>query len=1731
MNKKIKSNLVKKIGFIWSRFLVIKNKKSLYLNIKGLQALLKKNGFSSSYSYILKLLKEKKIKGEKINRAWQFERKYVDRLIKENKESKLISKLFRKVFPKKEPQKKEIILPLYFGWGIKVAIDKFEEKIVTPFKNKYEFVGVFILVSIIVMGTMIFLTINTTLGVTYTWTQTDWDDGATTTYPLHPTNVTGWTKYLETTSDLTAAVSGEIEYTPVAELPAKSATLPNAKYDSATVYDPAGDKFYNIGGYYLDGSNDPQFLNEIVQYDPNTDVATTTNIGILPVTLRGHAAAFNTDDGDIYIFGGYTGSAYNLNIYKYDPGIPANAPTDTGDDISTQGRIYASVVYAEDVNKFYLFGGYYLDSVDGPFNPKYTDEIIEYNPVSGAVSVITAGSLPAISGTSAVYYPNDEQIYIFGGYDSDAVDYSDTIYEFDPTNAANGATDTGDNLPSRRAYTAASYYNSFGDGAIDKMYIFGGYRIDSPDSSIYLDDILIYTGAGNATVQTEILAGQIKGASVALDTTDGQIYFFGGYDGDVSVLEFSDVIYNYKLFFGPLVSSAYNTTDSTTVITKFEWSETLPAGTTILFQVRSASNNDSGTPGDSTDDSPNVYSDWCGPDNSGAGCATDTYFTANTGTEAIDPMFQDGVDDHWFQYRVYLVSDSLNNSPTLTETVMTYVLNTEPTVSSVTASQDSVGDVNVTYTSSDEDQSTSTNALFYDLGITLNGELDSTATTVPVSNATYLPSTGTLLIDQEEMTYTGKDGNSITGVTRGQNNSLFYKTIHTSGTTVWGKAVTVTGDVGVDLTYGSGKIITWTADTDLDGYYAATGTVIMRVTANDGNAARQLGGANSSSFEFDVNDPVVGTTSVGATGVDINGNATTTIYGADKATSTIVTLNLSATDDTTLQVIQSNDGTFDTESYESYSSSIAGDLGDECADQEYGCSKTIYVKFKDAYGNIIGNYTDTVTLDTNSPAIPGHSYIQDVSNADTSEWRLFVTWDKATESDWIRYEIASSTDGISYGTPHKITDVNLNYLLETDLVQEDTYYYKIRSIDDGVNQSDYSTVVSQVAGGNPSDTVAPTIISVATSTITTSSAKITWDTTDDVTTSVVVYSEATSVPGGSATQGVSGYSDSHEVTLTGLNASTTYYFKARSADPSNNSADSAIYSFTTETPDTTGPIISNILAGTLTEDSATITWTTEEGATSFVEHSTSTGFTTGTLQGSFDYATSHTIILHGLDEGQQYYYKVRSTDSSGNETISSQTSFSTTASSADVTGPVISSVATSSVAYNTITVTWTTDEVSSSFVEFGLNTSYGRVYGQDESVTSHSVDLPKDLLPATEYNFRVRSIDAAGNPGMSSNYTFTTSVSPNDVVAPEISSVVIGNPGTTSVKITWITDEVADSYIGYSLGTTTYTHEQGTPDMVTSHAIDVIGLQPGTTYYFRVKSKDPTGNQQIDNNSGNGYQFTTDESVGTTPVISNIQIVDVGSNTATITWITNESANSFVQYGIDENYGSTQGEYGTRTSHSVTLNGLLSDITYHFKIRSTNSSDLEGVSEDDTFTTEIAVDITPPVISAVSSGSLGLDSATITWTTNEVTDNIVLYGVATSSLTNVAGNNTDSLTDHSIDLSGLSSGVTYYYQVQSKDTVGNVTTDNNSSSYYSFVTTADTTAPTISSVAHPVVDRNSATITWTTDESATSQVEYGTDSALAGSSSTTEVTDLRTAHSVICIRINFRNSVLLQSSL
>jgi chitodextrinase len=83
-------------------------------------------------------------------------------------------------------------------------------------------------------------------------------------------------------------------------------------------------------------------------------------------------------------------------------------------------------------------------------------------------------------------------------------------------------------------------------------------------------------------------------------------------------------------------------------------------------------------------------------------------------------------------------------------------------------------------------------------------------------------------------------------------------------------------------------------------------------------------------------------------------------------------------------------------------------------------------------------------------------------------------------------------------------------------------------------------------------------------------------------------------------------------------------------------------------------------------------------------------------------------------------------------------------------------VGVTSLTSTSVTVTWSTDEASNSYVEYGLTSAYGSNASSTTLVSAHAVPLT-GLASNTTYHYHVRSTDAAGNASsFSADKTFTT---------------------------------------------------------------------------------------------------------------------------------------------------------------------------------------------------------------------------------------------------------------------------------------------------------------------------------------------------------------------------------------
>ncbi len=153
----------------------------------------------------------------------------------------------------------------------------------------------------------------------------------------------------------------------------------------------------------------------------------------------------------------------------------------------------------------------------------------------------------------------------------------------------------------------------------------------------------------------------------------------------------------------------------------------------------------------------------------------------------------------------------------------------------------------------------------------------------------------------------------------------------------------------------------------------------------------------------------------------------------------------------------------------------------------------------------------------------------------------------------------------------------------------------------------------------------------------------------------------------------------------------------------------------------------------------------------------------------------------------------------------------------------------------------------------------------------------------------------------------------------------------------------------------------------------------------------------------------------TPPTISNVDVTNITSDSAVITWTTDEPATSKVYYGTTTSYGNTAYDGSYVTSHSITLTGLSAGTTYHFMVESTDQAGNTAQSSDYTFTTQ-EEEPQPTSVMYVYSIDMGI-----------VRRGINYYATATIKIMDTEGNPVSGATVYvtwSGAVSGTSSGVT-----------------------------------------------------------------------------------------------------------
>jgi hypothetical protein len=411
--------------------------------------------------------------------------------------------------------------------------------------------------------------------------------------------------------------------------------------------------------------------------------------------------------------------------------------------------------------------------------------------------------------------------------------------------------------------------------------------------------------------------------------------------------------------------------------------------------------------------------------------------------------------------------------------------------------------------------------------------------------------------------------------------------------------------------------------------------------------------------------------------------------------------------------------------------------------------------------------------------------------------------------------------------------------------------------------------------------------------------------------------------------------------------------------------------------------ISNVTIQDVTNDSATIDWTTDIKTDASVNYGLDASV--GVIRDPSATSTAHAITIPNLDPFTTYYFRAVSTDPSGNTSATAGFVFTTKGTQADkavqdiskitdphalvqvankvqqqaqtvILPPSIIGDPNITVGVDQAVVTWSTDRESDSEVNLAPDSgfsasapSYSITQGNTgESVKKHSVTVI-GLKPFTLYHFSVTSKDSLGLKGNSNDATFTTKATLPEVVNPKVGAIT-----ESSATITWSTGDVlAKGIVNYTNLRTKATESLGNPVYLTNQSVKITGLELGTRYQATITAT----NQAGDNIESTPFTFITSRDVSP-PVITNVNnqstlFADDDTKVQTIlSWTTDKPTFCqvfFVLGLVKGGAAQTQNiavESNPVTNHLQVLTGFTPGSVYKFWVQCHDAEGNQAQSDD-----------------------------------------------------------------------------------------------------------------------------------------------------------------------------------------
>lgn len=664
---------------------------------------------------------------------------------------------------------------------------------------------------------------------------------------------------------------------------------------------------------------------------------------------------------------------------------------------------------------------------------------------------------------------------------------------------------------------------------------------------------------------------------------------------------------------------------------------------------------------------------------------------------------------------------------------------------------------------------------------------------------------------------------------------------------------------------------------------------------------------------------------------------------------------------------------------------------------------TYYYRVRAVNSSLTSSNSNTVTVNVPLPTVTANAGSMMGPDSFTANWN------SVSGASSYRLDVSTANDFTTFVSGYQNLTVANTYSPVTGLNPYTTYYYRVRVVVPSVSLGSITSANSSTitVATLPATPVANAATNVTNSSFTANFGSVSGatgyrldvSTSNDFTSFVSGYnnlSVASSIP-----------------PVTGLNANTTYYYRARAEASGSTSLSSNVITVGTLSPP---PVASAATA--ITSTSFTANWGAVSGASSYrLDLSNFSDFSTvhPVFNNLSVFATSQSLT--GLSSNTVYYYRIRtiigSTSSPNSNTIT------TTTAPAAPGATAASAVTASSFTANWGSVAGATGyrldvSTSNDFSSFVSGYNNLTVASTSQSVTGVSGN--------TIYYYRLRAVNGSLTGDNSNTITVTT-----------LPAAPVANAGSmmtaSSFSANWSAVSGATYRLDVSTSNTFTSFLSGFSDRTVTSTIEpVTGLSANTTYYYRVRAVIGS----LTSANSNTITVTT---VTSPPVATAATSVTTTSFMAG--WGNVTGATSYrLDVSISNTFSSFVPGYNDLTVASTgqSVTGLSANTLYYYRVRAFNGS----VSDQ---SNTITVTTAPAAPIATAATLITASTFTANWNSAGGATGYRL-DVSTSNTFSsfVSGYNDLTVSGTSQSVSGLSSVTVYYYRVRAVN--GSLTSGN-----------------------------------------------------------------------------------------